>query len=273
MTTSVEALRHFNRSFTQRIGVLDDRFLGLDRPLGHSRLLWEISPHGAAVGELRERLGLDSAYVSRLLRALETDGLIDTSTDPSDGRRRLVRLTDAGRDEWNRLDERSDALAGELLAPLSEGQRRRLVDALATADRLLRAATVRLDVVDPSSDAAIDSMTAYFDELDRLFPEGFDPGDTLVVDAPKLRAPLGRFVVAFADGAAVACGGVQEIGPQVGEIKRMWVHPDWRGVGLGRRMLEALEELARALGQHTVRLDTNSVLTEAINMYETAGYH
>jgi ribosomal protein S18 acetylase RimI-like enzyme len=70
----------------------------------------------------------------------------------------------------------------------------------------------------------------------------------------------------------VACGGVQTIGDRLGEVKRMWVHPDWRGAGLGSRLLRRLEDEARALGHRTVRLDTNGTLTEAIAMYDRAGY-
>lgn len=132
----------------------------------------------------------------------------------------------------------------------------------------------RFAVVDPESEAAIAAMTAYFEELDHRFPGGFDPGDTLVSDAHTMRAPGGAFVLATdqTDGATAACGGVLTIGDRIGEIKRMWVAPAHRGVGLGRLLLADLEARSRSLGHHTVRLDTNSVLTEAIAMYASAGY-
>ena len=82
----------------------------------------------------------------------------------------------------------------------------------------------------------------------------------------------GAFVVASSDGEPVACGGVQELEPGVGEIKRMWVHPGWRGAGLGSRLLRHLEQVTADLGHTTVRLDTNGTLVEAIAMYERAGY-
>jgi DNA-binding MarR family transcriptional regulator/GNAT superfamily N-acetyltransferase len=267
-----DVLRRFNRSHTQRIGVLDESFLGSGRPLGPSRLLFEIGPRGAGVIDLRRRLGLDSGYVSRMLRQLEADGLVTVQPDPDDGRRRMAALTPVGIKEWSELDERSDELAGRLIGSLSGRQRDELRQALATADRLLRAATITLTVVDPRSDDAIWAMTRYFDELDRRFPDGFDPGDTLVADAPELAAPHGAFVVAYADDSPVGCGGVQRLGVAIGEVKRMWVHPEWRGVGLGRRLLHRLEDEAVAHGFRSVRLDTNSVLVEAIAMYESAGY-
>lgn len=269
----VSTLRSFNRAFTQRIGVLDDSFLQSGRPLGPARLLFEIGPEGASVHELRRRLGLDSGYVSRMLRELEDDGLVVVATDPSDARRRQVTPTPDGRRAWNDLDRRSDELASGLVAPLTDGQRERLTRALRTADRLLRAATVEFEVIDPRSHDALGAMTAYFDELEIRFDGGFDPGDTLHADAPAMRAPHGGFVVARSDADVVGCGGVQRHDSSTGEIKRMWVHSGWRGVGLGRRMLERLEALVVTVGYERVVLDTNDTLTEAISMYERAGYH
>lgn len=268
----VTTLRSFNRSFTQRIGVLDDSFLQSGRPLAEARLLFEIGPDGTSVLELRRRLGLDSGYLSRLLRQLERDDLVTAAPDPDDARRRLVRLTHAGRTAWTQLDRRSDALATGLLAPLTDRQRRQLDDALRSADRLLRVATLTFDLVDPGSETAVDAMNAYFAELDERFSGGFDPGDTLTADAPAMRAPVGAFVVARSDGTTAACGGVQRHDSSTGEIKRMWVHPDWRGSGVGRRMLAHLESRVRSLGYAAVVLDTNDSLTEAITMYERAGY-
>jgi GNAT superfamily N-acetyltransferase len=133
---------------------------------------------------------------------------------------------------------------------------------------------MRFTVVDPESRQALEAMTAYFDELEERFVDGFDPGDTLVSDAPGFRPPAGVFVIAVGatEDDTISCGGVQTISDGFCEIKRMWVAPQWRGRGVGRRMLAELESHGRLLGHHTVRLDTNSALTQAINMYETAGY-
>ena len=272
VASNVSTLRTFNRSFTRRIGVLDDSFLRSGRPFAEARLLFEIGNDGAAVLELRHRLGLDSGYLSRLLRELERDGLTVSVPDPADARRRLVRLTRSGRDAWTDLDRRSDELAAGLIDPLSERQRQRLDDSLRSADRLLRVAAITFETVDPRSEAALDAMNAYFAELAVRFSDGFDPGDTLAADAPAMRPPTGTFVVARSDGAVAACGGVQRHDDATAEIKRMWVHPDWRGEGLGRRMLTQLETHAAALGYAHVVLDTNDTLTEAISMYERAGY-
>jgi DNA-binding MarR family transcriptional regulator/GNAT superfamily N-acetyltransferase len=271
MTVHTDTLRRFNRTYTQRIGVLDESFLGMGFPLGVSRLLFEIGPDGATLRDLRERLDLDSGYLTRLLRRLADDGLVDVRPDPDDRRRRVVSLTRRGRAAWRMLDERSEDLARSLVDPLTDRQRARLTEALATADLLVRAATVHLRAVDPSDPMAVAAVGHYFAELDRRFPSGFDAGEGSR-DADAMAAGAGIFVVATSDGRPVACGGVQRVDADTGEIKRMWVDPGWRGAGLGSRMLRHLEAEAARLGHARVVLDTNGTLVEAIAMYERAGY-
>jgi DNA-binding MarR family transcriptional regulator/GNAT superfamily N-acetyltransferase len=294
VTDPVTVVRSFNRSYTQRIGVLEDSFLGLGMPLGPARLLFEIGAASAATQTqlatqaspatqtlpatrtppstqaLRERLGLDSGYFSRLLRRLERDGLIQVIPDPGDRRRRLVSLTKAGQERWKELERRSDEQARLIVGPLTGRQRERLARALGEADLLVRAATVTFQLADPASPAARDVVGRYFAEIGRRF--GFDPSGETEKDTEFLAPPFGVFVVALSDGEPVACGGLQEIDPCVGELKRMWVHGDWRGAGLGSRLLRHLEDQARAVGHRIVRLDTNAALTEAIGMYQRAGY-
>jgi len=265
-------LRRFNRTYTQRVGALDDSFLGLGWPLGASRLIFEIGEAATTVRELRERLDLDSGYLSRLLRRLTRAGVVEVRPDPADRRRRLVALTPEGARVRRELDVRSEERAAALIAPLTDRQRDRLTEALATADLLVRAATVHLRTVPPDEPAAVEAVSRYVAELDRRFPGGFDPGDALGKDPEAMSSPAGVFVVATSDGEPVACGGVQRLDARTGEIKRMWVHPDWRGAGLGSRMLAHLEDQARELGFRRIHLDTNGTLVEAIAMYARAGY-
>src|SRR5690606_17349025 len=170
-------VRRFNRTYTPRIGALDDSFLGSGLQLAGARLLFEIGPQGASVLELRRRLDLDSGYVSRLLRRLEASGLVEVTPDPDDRRRRVGRLTRPGRPRWSQLDQRSDNMAAALIAPLTPRQRERLTAALSTADLLLRSTALTFDPVDPTGAEATAAMHAYFAELDVRFPTGFDAGD------------------------------------------------------------------------------------------------
>ncbi|HKN93229.1 MAG TPA: MarR family transcriptional regulator, partial [Thermoleophilaceae bacterium] len=133
---AVAQVRRFNRVVTQRVGALDDHFLSRDRPLGEARLLWEIGPDGCEVRALRSRLGLDSGYVSRLLRSLEADGLVTVGQSAHDRRVATAQLTRRGLKERALLDRRSDTLAASLLEPLSDRQRDRLVTAMGEVERL-----------------------------------------------------------------------------------------------------------------------------------------
>src|SRR5437588_6231728 len=157
----VDQVRRFNRVVTERIGALNDRFLGRPRPLGEARLLWEIGPDGCEVRLLRSRLGLDSGYLSRLLRALEAAGLVEVSGGAADRRTRVARLTAAGRRERRTLDERSEKLAQSLLFPLSSQQREHLVAAMRDVERLLIAASVTITPVDPEHPDALYCLAEY----------------------------------------------------------------------------------------------------------------
>jgi DNA-binding MarR family transcriptional regulator/GNAT superfamily N-acetyltransferase len=269
----VSRVRRFNRSYTQRVGALESRFLGRDRPLGEARVLWEIGRDGREVRDLRRRLDLDSGYLSRLLRSLEAAGLVTVGQGPTDRRVRTARLTGAGLAERALLDRRSDDLATSLLAPLSPSQRRRLVGALDEVERLLEVGLVTIDLVDPGLPAARRCLQAYYDELDRRFPSGFDAGRSRQTAVEDMRPPAGAFLLATVRGDAVGCGVLRFHPGAATEIKRLWVAPEARGTGLGRRLLARLEQHAGEQGGTVVRLDTNATLTEAIALYRSAGYH
>jgi DNA-binding MarR family transcriptional regulator/GNAT superfamily N-acetyltransferase len=265
-------VRSFNRSVTQRIGALQDEYLARGRPLGASRVLWEIGRDGTDLRTLRARLDLDSGYLSRLVASLERDGLVTVEPGSRDRRVRTVRLTDAGRAERELLDQRSDELASSLLAPLSDAQRTRLVQAMDVVERLLTAGVVEVDVEDPASTAARFCIESYFAELDARFDAGFDPSQSISADVEELTEPAGLLLVARLRGEPVGCGALKLHGRDPAEIKRMWVAPTARGLGVGRRILGELETRARRRGVGLVRLETNRTLREAGGLYRSAGY-
>jgi DNA-binding MarR family transcriptional regulator/GNAT superfamily N-acetyltransferase len=268
----VDQVRRFNRTVTERVGALSDRFLGLDRPLGEARLLWEIGPDGCEVRLLRSRLGLDSGYVSRLLRSLEAGGLVELATSGTDRRIRVAGLTAAGRAQRAALDERSDGLARSLLAPLSARQRERLVAAMRDVERLLTAASVEITPVDPEDPDSRYCLAEYVAELNRRSERGFDPSVGATALPHEVRPPAGRFFVAYLHGEAIGCGAVKHHGGAPAEIKRMWIAPAARGLGLGRRLLAELEACALTGGARTARIETSAALTEALALYRSTGW-
>lgn len=268
----IESIRSFNRTVTRRLGVLNERYLGRDRPLVESRLLFEIGTQGASVRDLRTRLGLDSGFSSRLLRALERKKLVRTEPAGSDGRVRIVRLTRSGLAELERLNSLSDDLARSMLAPLSREQSRRLVSAMEEIDRLLRASSIEFTPADPRSADARGCLERYYAELAARFPGGFELHADDAPDEDELAPPAGCMLVARLFGDPVGCGAMRTLGPGVGELKRMWVSAEVRGMGVGRRLLEELERVAIACKLRTIRLDTNGSLAEALRLYHTSGY-
>ena len=240
--------------------------------MGESRALWEIGLEGTEVRSLRARLGIDSGYASRVLRALERQRLIRITADDHDRRVRFIRLTGRGRRERAELDRRADGVAEGFLEPLTASQRARLVSAATEVERLLTASMVTLGVEDASTPDARWCIRQYFAELDARFDSGFEPGRSISASEEELTPPAGLLVIARLRGRPVGCGALKFHLGEPAELKRMWVAKEIRGLGVGRRLLTELETLAANSGARMIRLETNRSLTEAIQLYRDNGY-
>lgn len=126
--------------------------------------------------------------------------------------------------------------------------------------------------VDPREERALFCLSQYYDELARRFEEGFDVARSADPDAKDMIRPRGAFLVAVSDGRSIGCVGLKGTDKGYAEIKRLWIAPSARGLGLAKRLMEEVEATARALGIGTLRLDTNRALSEAVAMYRKAGW-
>jgi GNAT superfamily N-acetyltransferase len=207
-----------------------------------------------------------------LLRSLERQGLVSTKPSPDDGRVRIGSLTSAGLSELRELNRISDELAQTILDPLTDNQRGRLTDAMAAVERLLSAATVRIDEVPATGAAAQHCLQLYYRELDQRFDQGFDPDKSILASLDEFAPPHGSFLVMRMSGEPIGCGGLTPLGDGAAYLKRMWIAPAARGLGLARRMLGALEDKARSLGYRVVKLETNKALAEAQQLYRSSEY-
>ena len=270
--SQVQQVRRFNRLVAQRVGALEANYLRRGRPLGEARLIFETGADGVEVRALRNKLGLDSGYLSRLMQSLKAQGLITVKQETGDGRRRRVSLTRKGSVERAAYDRLSDELAASMLESLDAAERSRLVTAMGEVERLIRAASVEIAVEAPDSADARACLSAYFRELRARFEGGFHHEKEGLADAAEMVPPAGVFVLARLDGEAVGCGGLMRIDEATGEIKRVWTAPSARGMGVARRMLRTLEAAARDMGLKRLRLDTNRALTEAHALYRKEGF-
>ena len=266
----VARVRRFNRAVTVEVGALDSSFLGRGRPLGAARVLNAIGRGIGDVGDLRDELGLDSGLASRLLRGLEQEGLVETVPHEDDGRRRVARLTRAGQREFRLYEQLSDRQAAAMLA-----RHPRPEELLAAMDLVASAlARDRIDLAEmpPDSAPARHCLQAYYSELARRFAGGFEVSRSRDPEAKDMIRPRGTFVVAVSDGLPLGCAGLKGGGGATAEIKRLWVAPAARGLGLARRLMTAAEAAARDLGIDLLRLDTNSALPEAARLYRATGW-
>lgn len=266
----IARLRRFNRIVTTALGALDESFLGRGRPLGAARVLNAIGRGHGEVSDIRTELGLDSGLASRLLRGLESEGLIAIDAHPEDGRRRVARLTEKGRAEYAAYEALSNAQAQAVLDRSAD--QTALLDAVDRVALAFGADKIEIAAVDPEAAAAQACLAAYYAELARRFETGFDVARSRDPEAAAMRPPRGAFLIACSDALPIGCVALKGSGGAEAEIKRLWVAPEARGLGLARRLMAGAEAAARDLGLAVLRLDTNSALPEAEALYRSSGW-
>jgi GNAT superfamily N-acetyltransferase len=139
-------------------------------------------------------------------------------------------------------------------------------------ERSPTAAAVQITPIDPEHGDAVICLEHYARELNQRSTRTFDPTVGATVTPDEARAPAGQFFVAYLHGEPVGCGAVKHPAGAPAHIKRMWIAPAARGLGLGRRLLTTLEDCARDAGARTARIETNSDLSEALALYTSAGW-
>ena len=125
----------------------------------------------------------------------------------------------------------------------------------------------------PDEEPGASLLAEYYEEIAARYP-GWSPASGSTASVEDMVPPAGRFLVAYVDGVPAGCGTVRRFDDATGEVKRMYVRPDARGVGLARRLLAELERAARAIGYERIVLDTGdrNRMPEAQALYRSSGY-
>jgi DNA-binding MarR family transcriptional regulator/GNAT superfamily N-acetyltransferase len=285
----IQAVREFNRFYTRRIGVLQESLLDTRFSLTESRLLWEFAHRERLTAtELARDLGLDAGYLSRLLRGFKDKGLIKAERGRDDARHLHLSITAAGRRAFAPLDERTREQIGALLGTLAEDGQRRLLQAMASIERLLepaptaRGAPYLLRPHRPGDigwtierhgtlytreyrwDVSFEALVAH---IAARFVDRFDAAREACWIAERDGVNLGCvYLVQARDEATDApLDGVAQ-------LRLLLVEPAARGLGIGARLVDECGRFARQAGYRRIVLWTNSVLVAARAIYTRAGY-
>ena len=271
----VKAVRGFNRFYTRRVGVLDP-YLGSELSLTEVRVLYELAHRDQpAASELGRDLSLDAGYLSRILRRFEGRGWIERATSPADARQTLLRLTPAGHEAFQPLQQRSRDEAAALLACLPVRDRERLIACMDEMQRILagqappRARTVQLRDPRPGDLGWVVQTHGevyareygYTDEFEALVAQ---------IAAEYLRKfdPHGdKGWIAEIDGERVGSVFVVRKSATVAKLRLLVLSPQARGLGLGARLVDECIAFARARGYRKLVLWTNGQLVAARAIY------
>ena len=276
----VEAVRHFNRFYTRRIGVLREGLLRSPFSLAEVRVLYEIAHRDEpTAAELSRDLGLDAGYLSRILRDFARKGLVEKRPSKSDGRRSLLRLTKKGRKEFAALNARQDEEVGAMLNELSREDHARLIESMRTIQGLLgpRAEQKVPYILRPHHPGDMgwvvhrhgvlysqeygwdEHFEALVAEIVAKFIRNYDPKRE-------------RCWIAEREGEVVGSVFLVRRSKTVAQLRLLLVEPKARGLGIGKRLVDECVRFARQAGYRKIMLWTNDVLDAARHIYEQAGF-
>src|SRR4051812_14961016 len=268
--TRIEAVRAFNRFYTNRIGVLREGLHDSPHPLPEARVLFELGRGVTEAGELRRTLDMDAGQLSRLLTRLDEQGLVGRERSPDDARRQRLRLTTAGMKAYKKLDRGAVTQWRALLAPLPDAQQDELLTAMGTVRTMLEDATARdVELRAPGPG----DLGWVVERHGALYAAEYDWGvgfEALVADIVAAYAHghdprRERCWIATVSGRRAGCiFCVRRDGDgDVAQLRLLLVEPWARGLGLGGRLIDACIAFARDAGYRELVLWTNHPLTDA----------
>ena len=279
----IDAVRKFNRFYTQRIGVLEESLLSSAYSLTQARVLFEIgSRRTVTAGELIASLGLDPGYLSRILQRFANSGLLSRRQSSEDARRTDLSLTAKGRKAFCDLDQRSRLSMGGLLAPLSAAQRAKVLRAMQTLRESLSAPRAPGDAIIAIRPYGIGDIGWAIERHAQVYADEFGWNRDFEALVATLFAGFctrhdpatERLWIAEVDGERAGCVFVvrSDKDPQAAQLRCLLVEPRARGLGLGRQLVEECIRFAKLAGYARIMLWTNDVLDSARRLYEWAGF-
>jgi DNA-binding MarR family transcriptional regulator/GNAT superfamily N-acetyltransferase len=276
-------MRRFNRFYTRRIGVLDQGHLHSEFSLAEVRVLYELAHRDAlTAAELAGDLGLDRGYLSRMLARFAKLRLLTRLPSPRDGRQFPLRLTPRGHATCAELDARAQSAIDELIAPLGESDRQRLVGSMETIESLLAGAPARSDRAVVLRAPRPGDLGWVVERHGALYAgehgwtgefEGLVAG--IVADfSANLDPAREQCWIAECDGRNVGSIFLMRHRERsdIAQLRLLLVEPSARGAGIGQRLVEECVRFARQAGYHTITLWTQSALVSARRIYEAAGF-
>ena len=276
----VSAVRHFNRFYTRRIGILNEAILGSEFSLPEMRVLWEVAHQDdITASQIESRLGMDRGYVSRILRGFRERGLVKTEASSTDGRIRHLKLTNRGLHAMLPLERKSSAEVNAIIGKLPAGRRDRLVAAMRTIEALL----------EPQAgeswpyvlrDPKVGDFGWVIHRHGVLYAQEYDWDASFEALVAEIVAKFIRDFkprrehcwIAESEGEIVGCVFLVERSAHVAQLRLLLVEPSARGMGVGSTLVNECIRFARNAHYRKVMLWTNSVLHAARHIYQRAGF-
>ncbi|MFP3568625.1 GNAT family N-acetyltransferase [Paraburkholderia sp. SIMBA_030] len=274
-----QAVRHFNRFYTQHIGALHERLPKSAFSLTEVRVLHELSRGRAQTASVLGRnLGLDSGYLSRLLTSFERRNLITRRPSDTDARQSLIALTDGGHAAYAPLDTAAIEEVSAVLNGLTWLSQEQLIAAMKLIERLLdRRLRHELVILRPPRAGECGWLVhrqAQWFAAEYGWDQSFEGLLARVVaDYSQRHDPVREMCwIAEQDGMVVGSVCIVGVSTTVAGMRLLWVEPDVRRLGIGTQLMSEGVRFARRAGYSKLTLTTASTLKEPQRLCERAGF-
>ena len=277
---NLAAMRRFNRFYTRQIGLLEEGLLHSAFSLTQGRIIYEMAQRAQTTAvELCKELGLDAGYLSRILAGFQKAGLIEKTASSNDARQTLLSLTKKGRRAFEPLDARSNEQVASMMVKLAPAKQAELIQAMRTIESLLssqseRLASYVLRLHRPGDMGWVVQRHGLLYYQEYGYDERFEALVAGIVAEfiEKFDPAHDRCWIAERDGENVGSVFVVKKSQPVAKLRLLLVEPSARGLGIGKRLVAECVRFARAAGYKKIMLWTQSELTAARRIYESAGF-
>ena len=273
----VAEIRDFNRFYTNFIGLVNRNILQSPYSLAEVRVLLEIDAAGQCTArDLTRKLDIDPGYLSRMLSRFTKNALVEGSMSPSDSRAKILSLTDKGRETFRQVSRESSRQVARILEKLSETDRKKLVGSMRSIKGILsnrkdKEITIRNHRIGDLGYITYRHAILYQEEygLGPVFEEYLLEG---LLAFSRSEQPGAIWIAENGDQIVgfIAMAGIDS---ETAQLRWFLIEPEYRGIGLGRRLMTVAMDHCREKGYRKVFLWTFSDLLAARHLYKEYGFH
>ncbi|QRG70246.1 bifunctional helix-turn-helix transcriptional regulator/GNAT family N-acetyltransferase [Brevibacillus choshinensis] len=268
---AVEKIRKFNRYYANLLGKIDQEIYHKPFPLTEARVITEIYVrNGCTATEVRETLGIDKGYMSRILQRFEEDHVIRKERRADDQRQYVLYLTEEGKEIYHRLADDANREVGKMIQPISKSDQAKLVTSMETIESILASEAPPEVMIRPFRPGDVGYVGHLHGKLYRTtyqFGQMFEYYVMKGLTEFMLDNAGGNLWIAEVNGQLVGSIAITRSTEQVAQLRWFVIDEQFQGLGIGKKLMDTAISFCVEQGYRHVFLWTVNILETARYLY------